>query len=1263
MRVPSFFGFGHLKTAFLASKAAPYLYAAVPHAASSGTMRRLWSLEHRYGLVGAPAPADYRSLQDRNAGMQPWTSIVGGEPHRFVERCEGGVRFAFVRNPYQRLLSAYRAHIATDTVVGRAFRRIAGRAATEEIGFDLFVALLEAMPEHQRFPAFAPQSDWLLTDDIPYHLIGAIERYDADYAAITARISAPDAADHTVRYGFDAGFSCPTPTRDAILRLYGRDFSVFGYDTDPAAIGRPPHASVERHKSGSLYFKPFWFLVDSRIQLMMGNRSIAVLQIENVIENGEAGQAGRMPALRLDLARIHLEAGSIEAAAALLEPVSRGTERSSLLADIHLRRHAPEDALAALRDGMEHGVQDASYLHELGRLSVMHHDVDPVLHAGRAIVATTPPGSTRNWLLDALVDSLTHANATKFALAVLDELEGVEDGGYDIAGKLAGLNKPRSWLSVQPPASAGSPPRRVVADGELRRLAEETATAMETLRRDLLRKVLETYPHLFDADHYSRRCADLPRSGLSAVEHYIRIGSRRPDGEANRYFNNGFYTHHMARTDMGHLDPLVHYVLDGAPNGIDPGPHFESDRFLRQRPDLQGSTANPLNEFLAQDADSRGYFGALPEHVLTGMKALSLYDRALFPQDWLIGQDTAPPAFLIAAKRQGEVYGRLDRDLPDGFTHLVLVPWVAHPGGADRVSTHVLRLLAEELGPRKVVAIGTDRPGQDGFPLPAGVTILSLMDYDATLTVTERVEIIERLIVERRPKVTFVQNSDVAWTLLAERAERLRSVTALYAFLFGAGFSEDAGPVGFHNRLGKCLDAMTALITDNTRFPGLLPRLLPMLPADAAKIHTIFTPRSTDLDLHAPNPRRRLRRALWMSRFSSEKRMDVLGRIAAATPDREYAVYGAQNPFLPPVDIDFLRELPNVTVHGYFRDLTAVAFQNCDAFVYTSDADGLPLALIEATAMGLPIIAPDVGGISDMITSDTGWLVSGPDAVDEYVAALREIEAKPDLVRLKVSRAQDLLMTRHSWSAFRDAYRRVPGLLPSQHMPAQSTMSPRITAVSLGEDCQSTFQIRRYLKEHVPVPSGWIDTASESAPQGFIPFPLDWLITPLQSLLQAIDSDFSGFLLRDNLEFVDVEPAPYILDKGYGTIFYHFFDRNENFLKDYEIVAAKFEKSLKNWRETLHSGKKIVFVRQTRYSGHGAREIASTIERAFPGLTFVLLVASELIDENSVEGNIVYRSIPLIPGNWQGYNGLWDEALDFCWHLLGENGSRVTAAA
>jgi glycosyltransferase involved in cell wall biosynthesis len=75
---------------------------------------------------------------------------------------------------------------------------------------------------------------------------------------------------------------------------------------------------------------------------------------------------------------------------------------------------------------------------------------------------------------------------------------------------------------------------------------------------------------------------------------------------------------------------------------------------------------------------------------------------------------------------------------------------------------------------------------------------------------------------------------------------------------------------------------------------------------------------------------------------------------------------------------------------GYRTDVPVV-LRACDVFVLPSIAEGLPGALLEAMATGVPVIASRVGGVPEILNSpDAGTMVS-PSSVDELANAMERL--------------------------------------------------------------------------------------------------------------------------------------------------------------------------------------------------------------------------------------------------------------------------------
>lgn len=71
-----------------------------------------------------------------------------------------------------------------------------------------------------------------------------------------------------------------------------------------------------------------------------------------------------------------------------------------------------------------------------------------------------------------------------------------------------------------------------------------------------------------------------------------------------------------------------------------------------------------------------------------------------------------------------------------------------------------------------------------------------------------------------------------------------------------------------------------------------------------------------------------------------------------------------------------------------------------DVFINTSQKEGVPVSIMEAMRHGVPVIAPDVGGIHELVTPETGFLYQPQEGAEgvlkrlESLAALSEEDAE-----------------------------------------------------------------------------------------------------------------------------------------------------------------------------------------------------------------------------------------------------------------------------
>jgi glycosyltransferase involved in cell wall biosynthesis len=144
--------------------------------------------------------------------------------------------------------------------------------------------------------------------------------------------------------------------------------------------------------------------------------------------------------------------------------------------------------------------------------------------------------------------------------------------------------------------------------------------------------------------------------------------------------------------------------------------------------------------------------------------------------------------------------------------------------------------------------------------------------------------------------------------------------------------------------------------------------------------------------------------------------VEVVRRARAARPDL-HAVFvgggldeearGRLAPDLPPGPVRLL---------GPRRDVPAVLAAS-DALLLTSDSEGCPNVVIEALALGTPVVSADVGDVAGIVgTGGAGAVVPRGD-VDAYVAALGQLLDDRQAARAAVRRELPRLEARYGLAA------------------------------------------------------------------------------------------------------------------------------------------------------------------------------------------------------------------------------------------------------
>ena len=100
-----------------------------------------------------------------------------------------------------------------------------------------------------------------------------------------------------------------------------------------------------------------------------------------------------------------------------------------------------------------------------------------------------------------------------------------------------------------------------------------------------------------------------------------------------------------------------------------------------------------------------------------------------------------------------------------------------------------------------------------------------------------------------------------------------------------------------------------------------------------------------------------------------------------------------------------------VTLHGYLsQEQLQPLFDACDVMVMASFAEGVPVVLMEAMSRGLPVVAPRITGIPELVEHGESGLLFTPGRADELAEAVAELLEQPERRTQLAERAMQVVL-------------------------------------------------------------------------------------------------------------------------------------------------------------------------------------------------------------------------------------------------------------
>tara|TARA_B100000809_G_scaffold234805_1_gene252567 strand:- start:1139 stop:2653 length:1515 start_codon:yes stop_codon:yes gene_type:complete len=376
-----------------------------------------------------------------------------------------------------------------------------------------------------------------------------------------------------------------------------------------------------------------------------------------------------------------------------------------------------------------------------------------------------------------------------------------------------------------------------------------------------------------------------------------------------------------------------------------------------------------------------------------------------------------PTTFAINGNQFVQCFKEVIEEVGTHPDYIFLMPHLVI-GGAEWVAiSHINLLMAKG---HKVLVLVTQKADNtkaiDWFTKQP--TIVYLDKYLDVLPNDQYVDLLLKVCIQLNPQTIHNVNSLQGWQMISKAGKQISAVCKVVVSVFCYAYSDTDKNlrVGYIERyLKNTIDHISLVLTDNQHIIDCIESDFGLSKSTISKFKALYYPPRLIKDIEKKYLNTEVTdevKILWAGRISYHKRLDILLEVAKLNPAYTFFVYGYTQDTLS--FFDELRQTPNIKMMGSYTNYKDLLIEEYHAFLYTSSFDGLPNVLIETVLSGLPIVASNAGGVSELVNQNTGVLVEEIDNTKAYSDGLREIVGNREQAKIKANNAYKLLRKRHT---------------------------------------------------------------------------------------------------------------------------------------------------------------------------------------------------------------------------------------------------------